>query len=155
MSPDEDASDQVPHAFEDPGPKHEVHSMLVSRHPISVVMTIRRPFRVLGDAAALAAVAGAVAVAWTIQPDAMQADTPRLREVRIDPSTESTLGTLIGPDGRTIVLLPGDPEPRFRLFADTGREITTVEDSSILKTDHHSPDPGRLLADVPTWTAQD
>ena len=125
------------------------------RIPISGMMTAPRTFRILRDAALLAVVAMAVAVGWMVQPDSMRADAPRLREVRSIPPAESTLGSLSGPQGKTIVVLPGDPEPRFRLLDEAGQEVATVEDSSILETDHDTPDPGRLLADVPTWTDQD
>ena len=85
----------------------------------------------------------------------MKADAPRLREVRTITTPESTLGTLSGPDGRTIEILPGDSGPRFRLLDESGRENITVEDPSIPETEHRIPDPGRLHADVPIRSIED
>ena len=85
----------------------------------------------------------------------MKADAPRLREVRVITTPESTLGSLSGPGGRTIEILPGASGPRFRLLDESGREILTVENPSIPESEHRIPDPGRLRADVPIRSIED
>ena len=119
------------------------------------IMAQPRTIRFPRSAALLAGVGLTVAAVWTIQPDSMQAEGPRLQEVRSAPSIQPSLGTLSGSDGTSIVILPGDPDPSFRLLDDAGRDIITVQDWSTLETDHGVPELGGLLADVPTWTDPD
>lgn len=102
-----------------------------------------------------AVLAAALAVGWVIEPDSMQADGPRLREVRTSGLPGPELGRLVGPDGRSIVILPGHVNPRYRLLDAEGGHLATVQDPSRLEAEHGAVDPGRLLADVPTWTDPD
>ena len=111
-----------------------------------------RPFKLISAAATVVV---ALAVGWSIEPDSMRADAPRLREVRTSLLSEPGLGRLVGPDGRSIQVLPGDPNPRYRLLDAEGHHVATVEDPAALEADHAVGDPSRLLADVPTWSDED
>ena len=101
------------------------------------------------------AVAITLAVGWSIEPDSTRADVPRLREVPPGLLSKPGLGSLVGPDQRSILVLPGDPNPRYRLLDAEGHHVATCEDPSILEVEHGISDPRRLLADVPTWSDQD